>query len=103
MKPVLGLFASTSRQDRLLYSVAVLFALFWLARRIVHSPFGLSLRGIKQNVDAHAGASARRCNAPGRDLHDRRAYAGVAGALLTQTTQFVSLDVLRFRARPSCC
>jgi len=30
--------------------VVVLFALFWLARRLVHSPFGMSLRGIKQNV-----------------------------------------------------
>ena len=78
------------------YSVVVLFILFWLARRIVHSPFGLSLRGIKQNV--------ARMPAIGTPVHRRlvaaytlgAAYAGVAGALLTQTTQFVSLDVLSF-------
>ena len=78
------------------YSVLVLFILFWLARRIVHSPFGLSLRGIRQNV--------RRMPAIGAPVNGRlaavytlgAAYAGVAGALLTQTTQFVSLDVLAF-------
>lgn len=78
------------------YSMAVLFALFWVARRIVHSPFGMSLRGIKQNV--------ARMPAIGAPVHGRlvavytlgAAYAGVAGALLTQTTQFVSLDVLAF-------
>ncbi len=78
------------------YSVAVLFILFWVARRIVHSPFGTSLRGIKQNV--------ARMPAIGAPVHGRlvavytlgAAYAGVAGALLTQTTQFVSLDVLAF-------
>src|SRR6476659_7088785 len=31
------------------YSLIVLFLLFLLARRIVHSPFGLSLRAIKNN------------------------------------------------------
>lgn len=78
------------------YSVAVLFVLFWVARRIVHSPFGMSLRGIKLN--------AGRMPAIGTPVHGRlvavytlgAAYAGAAGALLTQTTQFVSLDVLAF-------
>ena len=32
-----------------IYALAVLFVLFLLARRIVHSPFGLSLRAIKNN------------------------------------------------------
>mgnify|MGYP003704303995 CR=1 FL=1 len=31
------------------YTVAVLFVLFLLARRVVHSPFGLSLRAIRNN------------------------------------------------------
>ncbi|MDE2160923.1 MAG: branched-chain amino acid ABC transporter permease, partial [Burkholderiales bacterium] len=29
-----------------LYSVAVLFLLFWIARHLVHAPFGQTLRGI---------------------------------------------------------
>jgi len=78
------------------YSVVVLFVLFWVARRVVHSPFGLSLHGIRLNVS--------RMPALGAPVHSRlvavytlgAAYAGVAGALLTQTTQFVSIDVLSF-------
>jgi len=78
------------------YCVAVLFVLFVVARRIVHSPFGLSLHGIRLNV--------ARMPALGTPVHARlvavytlgAAYAGVAGALLTQTTQFVSIDVLSF-------
>ena len=97
MNTVLGVFAfDLYGKTAYWYSVAVLFVLFWLARRIVHSPFGMSLRGIKQNVG--------RMPAIGAPVHGRlvavytlgAGYAGVAGALLTQTTQFVSLDVLAF-------
>lgn len=97
MKPVLGLFAfDLYGKTAYVYSVAVLFALFWIARRIVHSPFGLSLHGIRQN--------ALRMPALGAPVNARligiytlgAGYAGIAGALLTQTTQFVSIDVLSF-------
>ena len=79
-----------------LYALAVLFALFVLMRRLVHSPFGLSLRGIREG--------ARRMPAIGAPVrrHQVRIYtiaagiAGIAGALLAQTTQFVALDVLGF-------
>ncbi len=79
-----------------LYSLAVLFVLFALARRIVNSPFGLSLRGIREN--------GRRMPAIGSPVARRliaiytisAAMAGVAGGLLAQTTQFVGLDVLSF-------
>ncbi|MGL4407003.1 MAG: branched-chain amino acid ABC transporter permease [Zoogloea sp.] len=78
------------------YSFGVLFLLFWLARRLVNSPFGLSLRGIKLNPG--------RMPALGAPVNRRlitiytisAAYAGVAGALLCQTTQFVSVDVFAF-------
>jgi branched-chain amino acid transport system permease protein len=80
-----------------LYSLAVLFLLFLLARLIVASPFGLSLRGIRGN--------ARRAPALGVPVQARltaaytlgAAYAGAAGALLAQTTAFVSLDALSFQ------
>jgi branched-chain amino acid transport system permease protein len=78
------------------YSLGVLFLLFVLLRRLVNSPFGLSLRGIREG--------GRRMPAIGANV-DRRlkavftigaAIAGVAGALLAQTTQFVGLDSLGF-------
>ena len=37
------------------YSLAVLFIIFLGARRLIHSPFGLALRGIRENWRAHAG------------------------------------------------
>ncbi len=78
------------------YSLAVLFILFVLARRIVRSPFGVSLRSIREN--------SLRSRAIGIPVNHRliaiytisATYAGIAGGLLAQTTQFVSLDVLAF-------
>ncbi len=97
LTPVLGLFAfDMFGKTAYIYSVGVLFLLFWAARHLVLSPFGLSLRGIHENV--------YRMPALGTPVHARlvavytigAAYAGIAGALLTQTTQFVSIDVLSF-------
>ncbi|MER1941462.1 branched-chain amino acid ABC transporter permease [Castellaniella sp. FW104-16D08] len=98
IKPILGLFDfDLYGKTGYIYSVVVLFLLFWVARRLVHSPFGQSLRGIRQN--------ALRMPALGVPVNRRlvkiytigAAYAGVAGALLAQTNQFVSLDVLGFQ------
>jgi branched-chain amino acid transport system permease protein len=78
------------------YSLAILFVCFLAARRIIHSPFGLALRGIRENP-----VRMPAIGAPSR-AHLRKAYtiaaamAGVAGALLTQTTSTVSLEVLSF-------
>ena len=79
-----------------LYSLGVLFILFLLARRIVRSPFGMSLRAIRDNPlrAAASGVPIGRRIAAVYTLS--AAYAGAAGALLAQTTQFVSLDVLAF-------
>ena len=79
------------------YSLAVLFLMFLVARRLIHSPFGLSLRGIREN--------AVRMPAIGAPSHShiRTIYtiaaviAGIAGALLAQTTETVSLEVLGFQ------
>lgn len=98
MKPLLGLFPfDMAGRTGYVYCMVVLFIMFWLARRIVHAPFGHSLRGIHQN--------ALRMPALGVPVKSRlvlvytvgAAYAGVAGALLTQTNQFVSIDVLSFQ------
>jgi branched-chain amino acid transport system permease protein len=79
-----------------LYSLAVLFVMFVFSRRLVASPFGLSLRGVRENV--------KRMPAIGAPVSRRliaiytisAGMAGVAGGLLTQTTQFVGLDVFGF-------
>ena len=79
------------------YSLTVLFALFLVVRRMTHSPFGLSLRGIRENATRMPAIGA-----PSR-AHIRKAYtmaavvAGVAGGLLAQTTETVSLEVLSFQ------
>lgn len=97
MPPLLGTFAfDIGGHVAYIYSLAVLFVLFYVARRIIYSPFGLSLRAIKGNT--------LRASAIGIDVNWRlvsiytlaATYAGIAGALLTQSTQFCSLDVFSF-------
>jgi branched-chain amino acid transport system permease protein len=65
-------------------------------RRIVYSPFGQALVGIRENID--------RMNALGSPVHWRlvvaytisAAVAGIAGALFAQTNAFVTLGVFDF-------
>ena len=79
------------------YALAVLFVIFLVARRLMHSPFGLALRGIREN-----GQRMPAIGAP-THAHIRTIYtiaaliAGIAGALLSQTTETVSLEVLGFQ------
>ena len=78
------------------YSYFVLLAIFIIVRRVVDSPFGLSLRGIRENRHRMPaiGAPVRRRLVSAFTLG--AAIAGVSGALLAQTTQFVGLDTLGF-------
>jgi branched-chain amino acid transport system permease protein len=79
------------------YSLVVLFGSFLILRRLINSPFGLSLRGIREN--------ARRMPAIGSPSSNRirtvyiisGTFAGIAGGLLAQTTEFVALDALSFQ------
>ncbi len=76
------------------YCLVVTFVLFLVARRIVNSPFGLSIRAVRDNT-LRARAIGVPVNARLVAIYTVAAsYAGIAGALLAQTTQFVSLDVL---------
>jgi branched-chain amino acid transport system permease protein len=97
MQPILGLFAfDMFGKIGFFYSLAVLFLLFLLARRIVHSPFGLSLRAIRNNP-LRASAIGIPVNRRLIAVYTLAAfYAGVAGALFTQTTALASLDVFSF-------
>jgi len=96
-EPVLGHFAfDIFGKTAYVYSLTVLFILFVIARRMVNSPFGLSLRSVKGNP---LRASAIGIHVNGRlvAIYTVAAgYAGIAGALLTQSTQFASLSVLDF-------
>jgi branched-chain amino acid transport system permease protein len=79
-----------------LYALVVVAILFYVTRRIVHSPFGFSLTGIRENTD--------RMHTVGTSVHRRlvtvyvisAAMAGVAGALLSQTTEIAALNSLSF-------
>jgi branched-chain amino acid transport system permease protein len=93
--PIFGRFAfDLYGRTAYLYCLAVLFLCWLAARRIVHSPFGRSLTGIRENV--------RRMHAIGAPVAGRRlviytisaTFAGIAGALIAQTTQFVGLGFL---------
>jgi branched-chain amino acid transport system permease protein len=96
-KPLLGRFDyDLYGHVAYLYALAVLFVLFIAVRIIVHSPFGQTLAGIRENV--------ARMHAIGSPVHRRlvvvytiaAALAGVAGALFTQTNQYVTLGVFDF-------
>src|SRR5207244_3760280 len=97
MAPILGLFAfDMFGKTGFFYSLIVLFLLFLLARRIVNSPFGLSLRAIKNNP-LRASAIGVPVNRRLIAIYTVAAfYAGIAGALFTQTTALASLDVFAF-------
>ena len=95
--PVLGRFDfDLGGRVAAAYCLIVLFLAFLFVRLLVRSPFGWSLRAIRGN--------ALRASAIGVPVNRRliAAYtvgaglAGIAGALLAQSTQFVSLDVLAF-------
>jgi branched-chain amino acid transport system permease protein len=97
MQPILGLFQfDMFGKTGFWYSLVVLFLLFLLARRIVHSPFGLSLRAIRNNP-LRAAAVGIPVNRRLIAIYTVAAfYAGIAGALFTQTTALASLDVYAF-------
>src|SRR4051812_28828235 len=97
MQPLLGLFAfDMFGKAGFFYCLGVVFLLFLLARRIVNSPFGLSLRAIRNNPlrAAAIGVPVNRRLIAVYTLASF--YAGIAGALFTQTTALASLDVFSF-------
>jgi branched-chain amino acid transport system permease protein len=98
MRPLFGLFGfGLDGKTAYLYSLVVLFIVFNGARALVRSPFGLSLKGIREGE--------RRMPAIGASVRSKlvavytvgAGIAGIAGALLAQTTQFVGIDVFGFQ------
>jgi branched-chain amino acid transport system permease protein len=96
-KPLLGMFDyDLYGHTNYIYVLIVLAIVYSLVRRIVFSPFGQALTGIRENV--------RRMHAIGSPVHRRlvtvytiaAGIAGVAGALFTQTNAYVTLTVFDF-------
>ena len=97
VSPILGQFRfDLFGKTAYLYCLVTLVAGWWVVRRLIYSPFGASLVGIRENIV--------RMHAIGSPAYSRlvavytisAAIAGCAGALLTQTNQFVGLNVLSF-------
>jgi branched-chain amino acid transport system permease protein len=97
--PILGLFRfDMFGRTGYLYCLVVLLLAWLFVRRLIYSPFGASLAGIRENT--------RRMHAIGAPVYPRLVtvygisalLAGVAGALICQTNQFVGLNVLGFEA-----
>ena len=97
MAPVLGMFEfDITGRTAAWYALSIALLLFVLMRRWVHSPFGASLKAIRDN----------RLRASSIGIHVTRrlaiiytlaaGVAGAAGALMAQTTGFASLDVFAF-------
>ncbi len=97
IKPVLGIFRfDMFGHTGYAYSLTVLFILFLVARRLVNSPFGLSLRSVKGNP-LRSSAIGISVDARLVAIYSIAAgYAGIAGALLAQTTAFASLEMFSF-------
>jgi branched-chain amino acid transport system permease protein len=94
IKPLFGTFQfDLFGHTGYVYALCVLFLMFVLARRIVRSPFGLSLQAIRGNT--------LRSSAVGIAVSWRlvaiytfaAGYAGLAGAVLAQTQAFASLEM----------
>ncbi|HEV7575980.1 MAG TPA: branched-chain amino acid ABC transporter permease [Caldimonas sp.] len=78
------------------YALVVLALLLFVSRRVVHSPFGVSLQALRDN---RLRAASIGLSVPLRLVAVYTfagAVAGAAGALLAQTTGFASLDVFDF-------
>ncbi|MBO0766852.1 MAG: branched-chain amino acid ABC transporter permease, partial [Hyphomicrobiaceae bacterium] len=78
------------------YALIALFVLFLAVRRLIHSPFGLALRGIRENWTRMPAIGAPSLTHLRKVYTVSAAIAGIAGALLAQTTETVSLAVLSF-------
>src|SRR6516162_5197054 len=96
--PVLGLFRfDIFGRTAYLYALAVTFVLFLVARALVKSPFGLALLGARENPRRMIMLGAPLERDVTTVFAIAAAFAGAAGALLTQTTQFVSPATLSFQ------
>ena len=97
MGPLLGRFTfDLEGRTAALYALVVLAAGYYLARRIVDSPFGLAVRGIHENRARMAALGTPVVARLLAMYAFAGALAGAAGALSAQTNAIVGLDSLSF-------
>ncbi|WP_409190276.1 branched-chain amino acid ABC transporter permease [Bradyrhizobium sp. RDM4] len=97
MWPLLGLFDfDLFGRTAFWYAYGSALFLYLVARRYIHSPEGLALQGIRENQTRvpMLGVSLARRKMIAFTIS--AAIAGIAGALLAQTTQIVALETLSF-------
>ena len=97
MGPLLGRFEfDLYGRTAYAYSLITLIVVMLIARRVVHSPFGYSLKALRDNRlrATSIGLSVNLRLAAAYTL--AAAIAGMAGALMAQTSGFASLDGLDF-------
>ncbi len=95
--PLLGLFSfDFEGRTAFLYALAVFALVYGALWRVTTSHFGLALRGIRENPRRMPaiGSPVARHLAVSYLLSG--AVAGMAGAVLAQTSRFASLDMLGF-------
>lgn len=97
LHPVLGIFPfDLYFQTAYFYSMAALAVCFIIARIVVNSPFGLTVRGIRENPVRMRLLGVRiRLRLIGLFTLSA-AMAGIAGALSAQVTGLIGTDTLTF-------
>ena len=97
MSPIFGRFAfDLEGRTAALYALAVLVMGYFVARRVVDSPFGLAVRGIHENRARMAALGTPVLRRLLAMYTLAGAMAGAAGALSAQTNAIVGLDSLSF-------
>lgn len=97
MGPVLGRFEfDLAGRTAAYYSLCVGLAWFLLARRLANSPFGWTLRAIRDNRLRAMSLGVPVASRLTAVYTVAGAMAGTAGGLLAQTTGFASIDVFAF-------
>lgn len=97
MGPLLGRFAfDLEGRTAALYALGVLVVGYYVARRVVDSPFGLAVRGIHENRARMAALGTPVTTRLLATYTFAGALAGAAGALSAQTHAIVALDSLSF-------
>jgi branched-chain amino acid transport system permease protein len=97
MGPLLGRFEfDLAGRTAACYSIVITLLLFFLARRLTNSPFGATLKAVRDNRLRAMAIGIPVTSRLGVVYTIAAGMAGAAGGLLAQTTGFASLDVFAF-------
>jgi branched-chain amino acid transport system permease protein len=95
--PIFGVFNfDFLNKTAYLWCLSILFLAWFLVRRMIYSPFGIALVGIKENKQRMQAIGVPVMSYLLKAYTFAAMLAGIAGALITQTNQFVGLNVIGF-------